>query len=75
MVQITGDGIEDSPAIVQSVSEQTGLATVELCPPGSTDHPRYSETVQVPLSRLKPPRNEVRDCVLWCQLAICHGNV
>ena len=40
-----GDGIEDSPGTVVSVSEQTGLATVELG--GDKELPRYSDTVQV----------------------------
>ena len=53
--------MENSPAVIQSVSEQTGLATVELLPTAGNKHlPRYSDVVQVPLSRLRPPRNEVR---------------
>ena len=66
LVQIIGPGLEAScMATVISVSEQTGLATVQLEPPSDADFTpaRYSDTVQVPLSRLKPPRNEVSDRV------------
>ena len=56
-MQIIGDGIGNSPGIVVSVSEQTGLATVEVT--GDSELPRYSDTVQVPLSRLTPPRSQV----------------
>ena len=59
--QITGEGIHDSLGQVESVSEQTGLATVTLQPPTDGEHqpPRYSDTVQVPVSRIKPLRTEV----------------
>ena len=61
-LQITGPGLEGScMATVLSVSEQTGLASVQLEPPSDPDFQpaRYSDTVQVPLRRLTPPRNEV----------------
>lgn len=45
-----------------SLSGQTGLATVQLYPePADQYAPRYSDTVQVPLARLLPPRNEVSE--------------
>ena len=51
---------------VASMSEQTGLATVSLESPSDEDYlpARYSDTVQVPITRLKPPRNEVSKLLL-----------
>ena len=62
-LQITGEGSDDSKGLVRSVSESTGLATVELLPPSSDDFtpPRYSDTVQVPITRLRPPNQDVSD--------------
>ena len=53
--------MQNCQGIVESVSEQTGLAVISLQPSTSQDFepPRYSDTVQVPLSRLIPPRNQV----------------
>lgn len=56
-----GPGIDDSQGTVLSVSEQTGMVTVQLDPEGPEDrHPRYSDTVQVPITRVLPIRNEVK---------------
>ena len=60
--QILGDGMEKQQrGLVVSVSEQTSLASVTLQPPTSADHepPRYSDTVHVPVTRLRTVRNEV----------------
>lgn len=59
--QIIGDGFFSDSAIVSSLSEQTGLATVLLHPPSSDQFmpTRFSDSVQVPISRLKPPANKV----------------
>jgi E3 ubiquitin-protein ligase HECTD4 len=60
-VEIQGEGIHNSGAQVVTVSEQAGMVTAKLQPPSDDDFqpPRYSETVQVPISRLRPPRNQV----------------
>ena len=60
-IQIMGEGIHESVGQVLSVSEQTGLSTVQLQPPTTRDYQpaRWSDAVQVPTSRLKAPRNEV----------------
>lgn len=56
-----GPGIDDSQGTVLSVSEQTGMVTIQLDPEGCEDrHPRYSDTIQVPITRVMPVRNEVK---------------
>lgn len=55
-----GPGIDDSQGTVLSVSEQTGMVTIQLDPEGGEDrHPRYSDTILVPITRVMPVRNEV----------------
>ncbi len=60
-LQITGEGLHESVGTVQGVSEQTGLATVQLLP--VTDDKfqpvRYADMVQVPVTRLKAPQSQV----------------
>ncbi|XP_062590799.1 probable E3 ubiquitin-protein ligase HECTD4 isoform X2 [Saccostrea cucullata] len=59
-VKMLGPGIDDSRGSVISVSEQTGMVTVQLDPETEEDrHPRFSDTIQVPLTRLIPVRNEI----------------
>ena len=59
-VTVTGN-VEHSTGTVVSVSTQTGLVTVKLDPqPEDSYSPRYSESVQVPQSRLQPCRNKVQ---------------
>ena len=75
VLQITGDGLSNSAARVEAVSQQTGMATVTLLAdrapapfrvpgptpfraPGPTPF-RAPATVQLPVSRLAPLRNEV----------------
>ena len=65
--QILGDGMEKQQrGLVVSVSEQTSLASVTLQPPTSADYepPRYSDTVHVPVTRLRTVRNEVTAALL-----------
>ncbi|XP_076346000.1 putative E3 ubiquitin-protein ligase HECTD4 isoform X3 [Tachypleus tridentatus] len=53
-VVIVGEGLHNSCGQILSVSEQQGLATIQLkLPEDSTPYPRSSDIVQVPLSRLK----------------------
>lgn len=64
-----GPGIDDSQGTVLSVSEQTGMVTIQLDPEGGEDrHPRYSDTIQVPITRVMPVRNEVKWCFHFCFL-------
>ncbi|XP_055995500.1 probable E3 ubiquitin-protein ligase HECTD4 isoform X2 [Ostrea edulis] len=59
-VKMLGPGIDDSSGTVVSVSEQTGMATVQLDHETEEDrHPRFSDTVQVPINRIIPVRNEI----------------
>lgn len=46
--------------VVASVSEQTGMVTIQLEPdPVNFYAPRFSDVIHVPLARLIPPRNQV----------------
>ena len=62
-LQIIGSGVSDSLGTVLSVSEQTSMVTVQLDPETMATEgvrrPRYSDTVQVPVTRLQPVRSEV----------------
>ncbi|KAK3084084.1 hypothetical protein FSP39_007865 [Pinctada imbricata] len=62
-VKIIGDGVSDSRGTVLSVSEQTCMVTVqldpELCNIDGSKRPRYSDCVQVPITRLQPVRTEI----------------
>ena len=49
---------------MQSVSEQTDQVTIELDKDPEDLHARYACTIRVPLTRVQPLRNEVREEVL-----------
>ena len=74
LCQITGDGVLPSPAHVLSISEQTGLATVALLPPTDEEFQpcRFSDTVQVPISRLRAVRHQVRAAISCVTLVYVH---
>jgi hypothetical protein len=64
LLQVIGSGIHNTEGTVLSVSEQTGQVTVQL----TTDNglsPRYSDTIQVPVTRLEPIRNKVSLSVIY----------
>ena len=56
-----GEGIHQTQGTVQSVSEQTDQVTVELDRDVEEPRARYASTVRVPLTRVQPLRNEVRE--------------
>lgn len=75
VTQILGTGIDDSQGMVLSVSEQTGMVTLQLDLEGGEDrHPRYSDTIQVPITRVMPVRNEVKLCFDF-KFVFSHGNI
>ncbi|OWF52164.1 E3 ubiquitin-protein ligase HECTD4 [Mizuhopecten yessoensis] len=58
--KVVGAGIHNTTGTVLSVSEQTGMATLQLdTDPNLIYAPRYSDTIQVPVTRLQPIRNEI----------------
>ncbi|CAH1233961.1 HECTD4 [Branchiostoma lanceolatum] len=56
MVQIAGEGMQALSAQVVSISEQQGVATVRF--EGADKLTISSDTLQVPLSRIQPPKAE-----------------
>ena len=63
-----GEGVHETQGTVQSVSEQTDQVTIELDKDEAELHPRYANTIRVPLARVQPLRNEVRTLQLLCIL-------
>ncbi|XP_063396384.1 probable E3 ubiquitin-protein ligase HECTD4 [Mytilus trossulus] len=57
-VRVTGPGIHNTEGTVLCVSEQTGQVTVQLTSDLESP-PRYSDTIQVPVTRLEPVRNKI----------------
>lgn len=57
-VQLVGDGFEECYGIIQSISEQKGVASVRI----EDDHFCFGtdRTLNVPLSRLMPPKKDTR---------------
>ena len=55
-----GNKVHNTMGVVISVSEQTGIATIQLeADPVNFYAPRFSDVIHVPLTRLVPPRNQV----------------
>ena len=61
---MVGEGVHQTQGTVQSVSEQTDQVTIELDKDPEDLHARYACTIRVPLTRVQPLRNEVREEVL-----------
>ena len=60
MIQVVGDDVENTTGTVLSVSQVTGLVTVKLDPEVKGQYsPRYSDTIEVPCTRVQPSRNKV----------------
>ncbi|XP_038054835.1 probable E3 ubiquitin-protein ligase HECTD4 isoform X2 [Patiria miniata] len=57
-VQVTGEGSRPLLGHVISISEPQGVATVEFNITKDMSIPRANSTLEVPLSRLQPPRSE-----------------
>lgn len=60
-VKVIGNKVYNTMGVVASVSEQTGMVTIQLEPdPVNFYAPRFSDVIHVPLARLIPPRNQFR---------------
>ncbi|XP_053376532.1 probable E3 ubiquitin-protein ligase HECTD4 [Mercenaria mercenaria] len=58
-VEVAGE-VDNSTGTVVNMSQQTGMVTIQLDPdPEGTYSPRYSDTIQVPFSRVQPCRNRM----------------
>ena len=65
--QIIGDDVENTTGTVLSVSQVTGLVSVKLDSEEKGQYsPRYSDSVEVPKTRVQPSRNQV---IILCFMA------
>ena len=58
-LQVVGEHSRPLVGQVISISEPQGIATVHFDIPAGNGIPRTNDTLEVPLSRLQPPSNEV----------------
>ena len=59
ILQVVGEHSRPLVGQVISISEPQGIATVHFDIPAGNGIPRTNDTLEVPLSRLQPPSNEV----------------